>query len=323
MTTPTVSVVIPTYREEGHVEACLAAVARQTYPKVVEVLVVDGRSDDRTRELALATGATVLDNPRRIQAAALNVGLEAAKGDVIVRVDGHCVIADDYVERCVEVLEATGAAVVGGAMTPVATTPTQRAIAMAMSSPLGAGPARFHIGGAAGWVDTVYLGAYRTAEALAIGGYATDVGVNEDAEFAHRMRTRGGVWFDPAIRSTYVPRDSVRSVARQFWRYGRSRAMTARRHPSSVTARQLVAPALVIGLALPTRRVVAPLYLMAVLAVVVRGTRRIGLDALRLGAILPTMHLSWGLGLLAGVARGRPRDAAPRRGSDSDDEARA
>jgi succinoglycan biosynthesis protein ExoA len=217
MTTPDVTVIIPTYREQRDIEACLAAIARQTSPRIVEVLVVDGRSDDRTRELALAAGATVLDNPHRIQAAALNIGLEAAKGDVVVRVDGHCLIADDYVERCLEALERTGAAMVGGAMTPVAATPTQRAVAAAMSSPLGAGPARFHVGGRAGWVDTVYLGAYRTADALAVGGYAPDQRFNEDAEFAHRLSARGGIWFDPTIRSTYNPRATVRLRSSSRW----------------------------------------------------------------------------------------------------------
>jgi succinoglycan biosynthesis protein ExoA len=301
----TVTVVIPTYREEQHIEACLAAIARQTHAEIVEVLVVDGRSDDRTRVLALAAGATVLDNPRRIQAAALNIGLEAAKGDVVVRVDGHCVIADDYVERCLDALERTGAAMVGGAMTPVATTPTQRAIATAMTSPLGAGPARFHVGGRAGWVDTVYLGAYRTEIARSVGGYATDVGVNEDAELAHRMAPHGGVWFDPAIRSTYSPRSSLRAVGRQFWRYGISRAQTVRRHPASLSWRQIVAPAFVVLALAPTRRVVLPIYAIAVGAEAVRNRSALRGAMARFVAVLPVMHVAWGAGMLAGLA-GRP-----------------
>jgi succinoglycan biosynthesis protein ExoA len=306
MTTPDVTVIIPTYREQQHIEACLAAIARQTSPRIVEVLVVDGRSDDRTRELALAAGATVLDNPHRIQAAALNIALEAAKGDVVVRVDGHCLIADDYVERCLEALERTGAAMVGGAMTPVAATPTQRAVAAAMSSPLGAGPARFHVGGRAGWVDTVYLGAYRTADALAVGGYAPDQRFNEDAEFAHRLSARGGIWFDPTIRSTYNPRATVRAVSRQFFRYGTGRAMTARRHPRSLAPRQLVAPALVVSMVLPTRRIVVPVYALVVGGEILRHRSTLGAAAARLAVVLPAMHVSWGVGMLTGLV-GRRR----------------
>ena len=303
MTEPTVTVVIPTFREEAHIDRTLDAVRRQTYPKIVEVLVVDGRSDDRTREIAHRAGAIVMDNPDRIQAAALNVGITAATGDVIVRVDGHCRIAADYVERCVDALAASGAAMVGGAMTPVAVDGWAATIAVAMASPIGAGPARFHIGGDPGWVDTVYLGAYRTDDARAVGGYATDVGVNEDAEFAVRMGERGGVWFDPSIRSEYVPRSTPGAVARQFWRYGRSRAITARRHPRSLAVRQLASPLLVIGLLSPWRRPVLAAYAAAIGAETARQTVRSGRAAIGLPVVLPAMHLSWGVGFISSLLR--------------------
>jgi succinoglycan biosynthesis protein ExoA len=146
MDRPTVTVAVPVLNEELHINHCLDALAVQTYPNIVEVLVVDGGSWDGTREMAgKRPGVRVLDNPRRIQAAALNVALGEAKGDVLVRVDGHCIIASDYVEQCVAALSRTGAAMVGGAMTPVGESPTTRGIAAAMCSPLGAGPGRFHI----------------------------------------------------------------------------------------------------------------------------------------------------------------------------------
>ncbi len=302
MSGPTVTVVIPTYREEAHIEQTLSAVREQTYPNVIEVLVVDGRSDDRTRELAAVGGATVLDNPNRVQASGLNVGIAEAVGEVIVRVDGHCTIAVDYVERCVEALDRTGAAMVGGAMSPVAASGLPAAIALAMASPLGAGPARFHSGGAPGWVDTVYLGAYRTADAVAVGGYATDVGVNEDAEFAVRMARRGGVWFDPSIRSTYVPRRTLRAVATQFWRYGSSRAATVRRHPSSLAPRQLAGPLLVLGLCSPWRRHVLSTYLAILAAETARQAASAGPSGLLVAPVLPAMHLPWGAGFLVGLS---------------------
>ncbi len=296
---PTVSVIIPTYQESAAIDRCLEAVADQTYRNVVEVLVVDGRSEDDTRARAAAhRGVYVLDNPARIQAAALNVGIASAQGEVVVRVDGHCSIAPDYIERCIAALEATGAAMVGGAMTPVAHGAVERGIAAAMGSRFGAGPARFHTGGEAAWVDTVYLGAYRTEVARAVGGYAEDVGVNEDAEFAIRMAPHGGVWFDPAISSTYTPRSSLGAVARQFLKYGRSRAKTAQRHPASLKPRQLVAPALVVGLASPARKFVLVGYLGGLAAVVAAEGRRLGSARAPFAAALPVMHLSWGVGFL-------------------------
>ena len=303
MNHPTVTVLIPTFREADHITGTLASVRAQSYDRIVEILVVDGRSDDRTRELAEAGGARVLDNPMRIQSAALNLGIAAATGDVIVRVDGHCTIAEDYVERCVCALDRTGAAMTGGAMTPVEATGWPGAIALAMASPVGAGPARFHRGGEAGWVDTVYLGAYRTSDARAIGGYATDVGVNEDAEFAVRIGERGGVWFDPSIRSTYVPRQSLPAVAKQFWRYGTSRARTVRRHPRSLALRQLASPLLVIGLCSPLRRWVLGGYVGVVVGESVRLMTSGGRNGMLVAPVLPAMHLSWGAGFLIGLVR--------------------
>ncbi|MDQ2825401.1 MAG: glycosyltransferase [Actinomycetota bacterium] len=267
---------------------------------------MDGGSTDATCALVAGRpGVRLLHNPRRIQAAALNIALSEAKGEVFVRVDGHCVIAPDYVERCVEALGLNRAAMVGGAMTPVAEGLIQRGIAAAMASQVGAGPARFHTGGASGGVDTVYLGAYPSELAREVGGYAEDVGVNEDAEFAIRMGARGPVWFDETIRSTYVPRSSIRDVARQFFRYGRSRAATVRRHPTSLAFRQLAAPLLVLGLLSPRRRAVAATYVTVVLASAAGRARRDPVTGAVMAAVVPTMHLSWGVGFLRGLLPSR------------------
>lgn len=300
---PTVTIVIPTYQEADSIDACLAAVESQTYPNIVETLVVDGGSTDDTRLRAAAhPGVRVLDNPHRLQAPALNAGLEAASGDVVVRVDGHCVIAPDYVAHCVDALRCTGAAMVGGGMTPAATGIVHAGIAAAMQSRFGAGPARFHSGGPAGWVDTVYLGAYRTSDARAVGGYADDCTPNEDAEFAHRLGQNGGVWFDPSIQSTYAPRASLQAVARQFFFYGQGRARTVRKHPSSVRPRQLASPALLLSFGLPWRRWTIAGYVtgIAVAATVDGGP---GLARRGVFAVaLPVMHLTWAIGFLLGLA---------------------
>lgn len=297
-----VTIAIPVLDEEAHIGACLDAVASQTYPEVVEVLVVDGGSSDRTRELAAAyPGVRVLDNPDRIQASGLNVALREAKGQVFVRIDARAVVANDYVEQCVAALRRTGAGMVGGGMTPVARGGwVARGIAAAMSSPFGAGPARFHRGGAAGWVDTVYLGAYRTEVARQVGGYAR-MAVNEDAEFAVRMGDHGGVWYDPAMRSVYVPRDDLVGLARQFARYGRFRAATVRIHPRSLASRQLLAPLLVLGLLSPWRRRIGVAYAGALAVAAARHAPEDPPAAAGMMSAIPVMHLAWGLGFLSGM----------------------
>lgn len=308
-----VTVAIPTYNEEQHIETCLDAVLAQTYAGPMEVLVVDGRSTDATRSLAGArTGVRVLDNPNRVQAAALNIALREATGEVFVRVDGHAIIAPDYVERCVEALRGTGAAMVGGSMTPVATGWRQRGIAAAFTSPVGIGPARFHgAANPAGWTDTVYLGAFPTDVGRQAGGYSEAVGVNEDAEFAIRMADRGGIWFEPSVRSRYSPRPSFLALARQFHRYGRSRAATVRRHPRSLRPRQLAAPLLVLGLAGPRRRTVTTAYLVIVAAATGLAARKDLSATPGFVIALPVMHVCWGTGFLRGLISSPPVGGRP------------
>jgi succinoglycan biosynthesis protein ExoA len=316
MSSPTVSVVIPVLDEAEHIARTLASVDAQTYANIVEILVVDGGSTDDTVSIAARNPRVrVLDNPGRMQAAGLNIGLDAAVGAVIVRVDGHCQLASDYVERAVATLTRTGAAMVGGAMTPVGTTTRERSIAIAMSSRLGAGPARFHVGGREGEVDTVYLGVFRRDLARQVGGYAEDVGVNEDAELAIRMAPHGGIWFDPAIRSTYAPRPGFTALARQFFRYGRSRAATVRRHPGSLRPRQLATPLLLAGLMSPWRGYVAAAYLVVVGGRALAELPRAPEVAPALALALPTMHGSWALGFVVGALTTAPgpRPHAPAR----------
>ncbi len=300
---PPVSVILPVRDEEGLLAACLESLAAQDYPKNVEVVVADGGSTDRTAELAASyPKVVVVDNPRRSRPAGLNVALRHATGEIVVRVDARTRLAADYVSRCVEALERSGAAIVGGPMAYEATTPGERAFAAAMSSRLGAGPAEFRRpGGEPRFVDTVYLGAFRKEVIDELGGYDEWSGGNEDAELAYRAQIAGGVFLDPAIRSTYMAREGLGELGRQFYRYGRNRARTVRKHPASLSWRQLAVPALLAALASPWRRAAATTYLIAVVG-------RAGLEAcsdreaaLHLALGLPVMHLSWGAGFLVGI----------------------
>lgn len=302
---PRVTVGIPVLDEEQHLGECLEAVAAQSYPDIVEILVVDGGSVDRTREVAEGFPLVrVLDNPRRIRPAGLNVAIAAAKGDVFVRVDARTVLAPDYVERCVAALEASGAAMVGGPMRLSARTTAERAIKAAMTSRLGSGPAQFRREeGEARFVDTVYLGAYYVETIRALGGYDEWFGGNEDAELAFRASRAGGVFLDPSIRSSYAVREGLVPLFRQYYRYGTNRTRTMLKHPGSVSPRQLAVPALLAGLASPLRGPVAAAYAAAVLG---RG----GLEAVRdpaaapmLVAALPVMHAAWGAGFLRELLR--------------------
>lgn len=317
-----VTIILPTYNEERYIDACLVSVHAQTYGVGnLEVLVVDGRSEDRTRQLASGwvdrlPGMKVLDNPKRRQGAALNIALEAASNDLIVRLDAHCRYADDYVERCVDALERTEATVVGGPMRPEGETPFGEAVALATTTPIGVGPGRFHYSETEEWVDTVFLGAFRRTEILEAGAYDEEIRqAGEDHELNFRITKGGGkILLDPAIRSVYHPRSSPGALWKQYHNYGQGKVSTLRKHRVLPTWRPLPPTLFVLGVLLgplwwqyqPTR--IAFIGALGVYAGVVLITSlvtsrfRPGL-ALKTSAAIVIMHVSFGLGFLRGLGK--------------------
>lgn len=316
---PTVSVVLPVLDEEAVLARCLESVVAQTYPAVVEVVVADGGSIDGTRRVAAGfPKVRVVDNPRRSRPAGLNVAIAEACGDVIVRVDARTRLAPDYVERCVEALRRSQAAIVGGPMRFEAEGARQRAVVAAMSSRLGAGPAEFRRpGGEPRRVDTVYLGAFRADVIAELGGYDEWSGGNEDAELAYRAQQAGGVYLDPAIDSRYLVREGMAPLARQFCRYGRNRARTLLKHPGALSPRQLAVPALLAGLASPWRAPVGASYAAVVLGRGALEARRDPAAAPHLVVAIAVMHASWGAGFLWSIASSALQVSAPASGESS------
>src|SRR5690606_22643995 len=192
----------------------------------------------------------IFPNPERIQSAGLNIVIPQAQGKYVIRIDGHTIIAPDYVRRCVELLEETGAHNVGGAMDPAGITPMGKAIAAAGKSPFAV-PSAFHVSSTPQFTDTVYLGAWPRQVFDQVGLYNTKVGVNEDYELNYRIRQAGGkIYFSPEIKSVYYGRQTLSALARQYFRYGKSKVKTLANHPKSLRPRQLIAPVFVAGLML-------------------------------------------------------------------------
>lgn len=310
---PTVSVVMPARDAAGTIGAALSAIRMQDYPLITQVIVADGASTDATPEIARRAGATVVPNPGATTPAGLNAAIAASTGDVIVRCDAHAELPAGYVSRAVETLLRTGADNVGGMQVPVGRSFWERAIAAAMSSRLGAGDARYRVGGEEGPADTVYLGVFRRTALERVGGFDETLERNQDYELNWRIRETGGVvWFDPRLQVAYRPRGSLRELWRQYFDYGRWKRVVIRRHPGSLRWRQLAAPGLVIGLAAALLMAVwwrgsllVPAgYLASVTAVGTALAWR-HRDASGIGAVpaLVTMHLGWGIGFLAGRAQ--------------------
>jgi succinoglycan biosynthesis protein ExoA len=324
---PGVSVVMPVLNEERHLESAVAGVLGQDYPGELEVVLAVGPSRDATRAIAdaLATAdprVRVIDNPAARTPHALNLGIAAARHDVIVRVDGHGMLADGYVRRAVELLEETGAANVGGVMDAQGSTPFEEAVAAAYTTKLGLGGSTFHLAESqAGPAETVFLGVFRREALLAVGGFDETLHRAQDWELNHRLLASGRlIWFSPELRVTYRPRSTVLALAKQMYDTGKWRREVIRRYPDTANVRYLAPPvatlAIAVGSVLGTLGSLTGSRLLRVgwaapagyAAVVVGGsavTARSMSEAarLRLPLVLAVTHLSWGAGFLVGLRR--------------------
>jgi cellulose synthase/poly-beta-1,6-N-acetylglucosamine synthase-like glycosyltransferase len=320
----------------------MRGVCAQDYPKErMEILVADGRSIDATREILARLGAEdprirVIDNPDRIQAAGMNHVLRECKGDIVVRMDVHCEYAPDYVRRCVETLERTGADNVGGAQRARAKSLFQRALCAALDSPLGVGGAKYRSAETEGWVDTVFLGAFKRKVFETVGMYDPRAVTNEDAELNQRLIDAGGkVFLSRDIVVHYYPRPSFRTLSKQYFKYGKGRARTLLKHGRFLNIRPAIPFLMTLGgaalLATSPIQPVTPFafgaYALATGAEAIRVGRRAGAAAIPIvWAIFPVLHVSHGTGFAVGLvqyALQRDWPDAPEMLGTSDDHVRA
>lgn len=314
-----VTIAMPAYNEEHFIEACIASVQAQDYPReLIEILVADGRSTDRTREILARLAEAdprirVIDNPARLQAAGLGLLVKEATGDVLVRMDVHAEYAPDYVRKCVEALERTGADNVGGAQRAKAKTFFQRALCAALESPLGVGGAKYRSAESEGYVDTVFLGAFKRKVFETIGLWDPGAITNEDAELNQRILDSGGqIYLSRDIVVHYFPRTSLKTLAKQYYKYGRGRARTLLKLGTVPTLRPFGPFLMVSGaaamLAFPPAWPLLPAavatYALATGAEAVRVGHGLGLKGIAtVWAIFPTLHVAHGVGVAAGFVK--------------------
>jgi succinoglycan biosynthesis protein ExoA len=256
---PNVSVIVPCYNEQNTILLLLEAIYAQTYPRQqLEVVIADGLSGDQTRP-QIADFQTrhpdlivkIVDNPHRTIPSGLNRAIQAAQGELIVRLDAHSVPQPDYVARCAAALEQGLGDSVGGVweIHPRSDSWQARAIALAAAHPFGVGDAHYRFTTTAQLVDTVPFGAFPRALVERIGYFDENLLTNEDYEFNVRLRQSGGkIWLDPSIRSIYFARANLLELARQYGRYGFWKARMLRRYPGTVRWRQALPPLFVLNL---------------------------------------------------------------------------
>jgi len=335
---PRVSVIIPCRNEAKWIEKCLESVVANDFPKDrLEVLVVDGMSDDGTRAIVEEAAkqysfVRLLDNPKKITSAALNEGIAAARGDVIMRMDAHVDDPTHYISRLVHWLETSGADIVGGLCQtcPANETALARAIAVGMSHPLGVGNSHFRIGTTEPrWVDAAPFGCFRRDVFERIGLFDEELIRNQDDEIELRLIRAGGrVLLVPDVAFRYYTRDSLGKLWRMYYQYGYFKPLVVRK-VGRMTARQLI-PAVFVA-ALAATAIASPwswaaVWLLAAMlfAYVATITTAAAFAAAKQGVrcaaglylVFPTLHFSYGLGYWKGIldfwvlrrtARNRPK----------------
>jgi len=321
-----VSVIVPCYNEQATICQLLDAIYGQTYPlDEIEVVIADGLSTDHTRteinDFQLShpqLEIRIIDNIHRVIPSGLNRAIEAAKGKYILRLDAHSIPNLDYIRNCVKGLEEDSGDNIGGIwkIRPGAPTWIAKAIAIVASHPLGAGDARYRIGGEAQEVDTVPFGAFRKELFNRIGMFDETLLTNEDYEFNVRIKQSGGrVWMDPSIYSIYFARSTLRDLSKQYWRYGYWKAQMLRKHPKTLRWRQILPPMFVLALlglgflslgwnlARLLLAIIVILYAIVIFSIGIQMSLKHKRVSLAIGVPLATaiIHLSWGVAFLWGL----------------------
>lgn len=321
------TVVLPTLDEERHLERCVRTLLDDPWPRErLEILVVDGGSRDRTREVAERLAAEfpflrVLENPKRLQAAAFNMALAAAdpRADIIIRCDVHADYPPGFLSRAAAALEESGAGLAGYGDAPKADGCFQRAVAFVQNTPLGVGGALYRLGGISKFVDHAKHGAFRRSAVAAVGGYDERFSHNEDSELSLRLWQAGHkVWLDAGLTVGYYPRSTPKALARQYRLYGRGRAMTVMKHKLAPRPRQIAPVLLLLAEAASLAAapfihwtlLLFPAYAAALSTVGVWGVvKQRSLCLLAVPVAMAIMHHAWGAGFLCRLVQGRLKAA--------------
>lgn len=315
-------VVIPTYREEAHIEACIRSLITDV-DEGTAIIVADGMSDDDTVKIVKSLqeefpNLHLINNPKRLQSVAINLAVAEfpTVGDgILVRCDAHSLYPPNFVRDVVARLQSERAASVVIPMDAVGETCFEKANAWIVDTPLGSGGAAHRGGKASGYVDHGHHAGFDLKWFRKLNGYDEVFSHNEDAEYDHRLDMAGGnIFLDADIRIKYVPRGSVKSLIKQYFNYGKGRARTCLKHAKALKLRQMLPILLVFALigglvlgqvhAIFLMPIAVYVALLTIVSLVISFKQQ-SACGLWCGPILACMHLGWGFGFLAQVINSR------------------
>lgn len=316
---PSVTVMIPVRNEQNHLAKAVESVLSQNYPGELEIILALGPSSDETDRVAKElfekyNMLTLIENPKGLTTAGLNLAIAKAKGEIIVRVDAHSALGEKYIERGVQILKETGAVLVGGIMNAVGSSPLQKAVAFGYGSRLGLGGGSYHVGGKAGEAESAYLGIFDARALKQVSGYDERIIRGEDWDLAQRLKAEGGkVWFSPELVVNYSPRSNIKALAWQFYSTGVWRGALTRRAPGKASIRYFIPPIALLtlvalgvlalfGLIQPQLLILPIALYLLVLSFAAGTAKQLAIaDRLAIFVAIPVMHLSWAAGFWVGL----------------------
>jgi glycosyltransferase involved in cell wall biosynthesis len=310
-----ITVILPCRNEEHYISKVLDFFIN-SMPAEKEMIIADGESTDRTREIVAAYSVKhpeikLISNPKRFVPFALNECIRRATGEFIIRLDAHTEYAPDYFTKVVETFEKTGSEIVGGPMRAKGNNPFQRAVAVCTSTIFGVGDSQFHDETKEGYTDSVYLGAWRKNIFTSTGMFDEAMLRNQDDEFHYRAKSKGmKIYLNPEIRSWYYPRGTLRSLMKQYFQYGLFKPLVLKKVRSEIKIRHLIPSAfLLYFITLPITFVIMgwfafiPMMLYFFLDLYFSfAKQREASEKFSAMLIYPALHISYGCGFLLGLS---------------------
>lgn len=319
-----VSILLPCRNEEKLIAKCLDSIIAQDYPKdKLEVLVVDGMSEDKTREIIMEYSEKhcfikLLDNPNKTVPTALNIGIKKATGEIIVRMDAHSIYENNYISKCIKYLKEYDVDNVGGVCItlPGKNNLVGNSIALVLSHPLGVGNSYFRIGvKEPKYVDTVPFGCYKKEVFAKIGLFDEELIRNQDDEFNYRLIKNGGkILLVPDIVSYYYARDSLSKLWKMYFQYGYWKVRVIQKHKLPASWRHIVPVSFILSIlvgailglfdkyGLYLLGTIITLYLSILFFFSATISFKKGIEYFPvLPIVFATLHFAYGFGFLKGI----------------------
>jgi succinoglycan biosynthesis protein ExoA len=319
-----ISVIIPCYNEENYIAKCILSILSQKNINRLEVIVVDGLSEDNTKNILEELVSQnkdkeiiILNNSKRITPVALNLGIKRSSGDFICIMGAHAEYDDEFLYNCLILLKNyPDVSCVGGPIISMGKNNFAKAAAISMSSSIGVGNAKHRFPKFEGYAEMACFPFFRKEVFDKYGLYDESLIKNQDDEFCFRIRLKGAkIYISNKVKSAYYVKDSISKLFSQYYSYGKWRIPVLLKHKIPISYRQQI-PALffltIVFLIIPAiyfNNIYLALFLPVIYFIILIGFAVFSLKKEKIGIIkyIPVtifiLHFSYALGFISGIIK--------------------